>query len=267
MSNLNNFRDIVSYINSVDNEKQIKEFVMSRLEELEKNSENRTIDRNNDGRLIGTITEGYINSESPIVTSYMVDPFYMNDITLYIKFMKFIKGKNLNNPLQFFHALQDFTIEAFGFKGNQNNRINVYLQKEKGKQVSIRDFYKNDSALCSERSAVVQNLAEFCGIKSYIVFGQLSSEGNVEEHAYNIFKMKDGTLILFDVTNPVTLTSGYVPAYSIIGKEDINNIENISFDFDKLSEIYGKPIHPDEVLDRNYITCNYYLKEENPKLK
>ncbi len=267
MANLNNFRDIVNYINSVDSEEQIKEFVMSRLEELENNSENKTIDRNNDGRLIGTITEGYINSESPIVTSYMVDPFYMNDATLYIEFMKFIKGKKLNNPLQFFHVLQDFTIEVFGFKGNQNNRINVYLQKEKGKQVSIADFYKNDSALCSERSATVQNLAEFCGIKSYLVFGELSSEASVEEHAYNIFKMKDGTLILFDVTNPVTLTSGYVPAYSIIGKEDINNIESVAFDFDKLSEIYGKPIHPDEVLDRNYIICNYYLKEDNPKLK
>ena len=267
MANLNNFRDIVNYINSVDSEEQIKEFVMSRLEELENNSENKTIDRNNDGRLIGTITEGYINSESPIVTSYMVDPFYMNDATLYIEFMKFIKGKKLNNPLQFFHVLQDFTIEVFGFKGNQNNRINVYLQKEKGKQVSIADFYKNDSALCSERSATVQNLAEFCGIKSYLVFGELSSEASVEEHAYNIFKMKDGTLILFDVTNPVTLTSGYVPAYSIIGKEDINNIESITFDFAKLSEIYGKPIHPEEVLDRNYITCNYYLKEDNPKLK
>ena len=95
----------------------------------------------------------------------------------------------------------------------------------------------------------------------------MSSEASVEEHAYNIFKMKDGTLILFDVTNPVTLTSGYVPAYSIIGKEDINNIESVAFDFDKLSEIYGKPIHSDEILDRNYITCNYYLKEDNPKLK
>ena len=59
----------------------------------------------------------------------MVDPFYMNDATLYIEFIKFIKGKNLNNPLQFFHELQDFTIDAFGFKGNQSIRENVYLQE------------------------------------------------------------------------------------------------------------------------------------------
>ena len=94
---LNNFRDIVSYINTLDNEEQIKEFVIDRLTNLEKNSEKKTIDNNNNGQLIGTITEGYINSNSAIITSYMVDPFYMNDSNLYIEFIKFIKGKNLKS--------------------------------------------------------------------------------------------------------------------------------------------------------------------------
>lgn len=265
--NLNSFRDIIAYVNSLENEEQIKEFVMSRLEELENNSEKRTIDKNNNGRLIGTISEGYINSDSPIVTSYMVDPFYMNDATLYIEFIKSIKGKNLNNPLQFFHELQDFMTKAFGFKGNQDIRVNVYLQDREDSQISIADFYKNNSALCSERSAVVQNLAEFCGIKSYLIFGKLSSKGKEEEHAFNIFRMKDGTLVLYDSTNPVTLNRGYIPAYSIIGKEDISNIESIPFDFEGLSKINKQPIHPDEPLDRNYTTCNFYLKNENTKSK
>ncbi len=264
---LKSFRDIISYINSLTNEEQIKEFVISRLEELENNSEKRTIDKQNNGRLIGTISEGYINSDSAIVTSYLVDPFYMNDATLYIEFIKAIKGKNLNNPLQFFHELQDFTIDAFGFKGNQSIRERVYLQKRDNEPISIADFYKNNSALCSERSAAVQNLAEFCGIKSYLVFGKLCSEGKEEDHAYNIFKMKDGTLILYDATNPVYLINGYVPAYSILGKVDISDIESISFDFDNLSKIYQQPIHPNETLDRNYITCNYWLKKDNNQLK
>ena len=267
-TNFNTFRDIINHINTLETEEQIKEYVMSRLEFLEKNSEKRTIDRNNEGQLIGTITEGYINSDSPIITSYMVKPFYMNDATLYIEFIKFIKGKNLNNPLQFFHELQNFTIEAFGFKGNQLVRENIYLQERNKEPISIADFYKNNSALCSERSAAVQNLAEFCGIKSYLIFGELSSEGKKEVHAYNIFKMKDGTLILYDSTNPVTLSSNsYVPAYSIIGKQDISNIESISFDFESLSNIYKQSIHPEEVLDRNYITCNFYLNNRTQQLK
>lgn len=141
------------------------------------------------------------------------------------------------------------------------------MQERNDTLISIADFYKNNSALCSERSAVVQNLAVFCGIKSYLVFGKLSCGGKEEEHAFNIFQMKDGTLILYDATNPVTLSNGYVPAYSIIGKEDISNIECVSFDLEWLSDIYHQPIHPDEPLDRNYITCNFYLKNENAKLK
>lgn len=264
---LNSFRDIIAHVNSLENEEQIKEFVMTRLEELENNSKKRTIDNNNNGRLIGTISEGYINSDSPIVTSYMVDPFYMNDATLYIEFIKFIKGKNLNNPLQFFHELQDFMTEAFGFKGSQDIREKVYLQKREDPQISIADFYKNNSALCSERSAAVQNLAEFCGIKSYLILGKLRSEGKEASHAFNIFQMKDGTLVLYDSTNPVALNGGYVPAYSIIGKENISNIETIPFDFEGLSNIYKQPIHPDEPLDRNYTTCNFYLKNESTKSK
>ena len=151
--------------------------------------------------------------------------------------------------------MQDFTIKAFGFKGNQLNRENVYLQERNEEPISIGDFYKNNSALCSERSAAVHNLAEFCGIKSYLIFDELNAEGKKEVHAYNIFKMKNGTLILYDSTNPVTLSSNVcVSVYSIIGKEEISNIESISFDFEGLSNIYKQSIHPEEPLDRNYIT-------------
>ncbi len=261
--NLNSFRSILTYINSLETEDQINEFVLSRLEELEKNSIKRTIEKNNNGRLIGTITEGYISSNSPIISSYIVDPFYMNDKTLYTNFIKSIRGKNFDNPLQLFHSLQNFTVDLFGFRGNQSIRESIYLNKKN--KISIADFYGNNSALCTERSATVQNLAEFCGIKSYLVFGKLSFDGKESEHAYNIFQMKDKTLILYDATNPVTLNSGYVPAYSIIGKEDISNIETLQFDFKYLSKVYNQPINEQEALDRTYITCNFYLKNNKSK--
>lgn len=262
-NSLNSFTEIINYVNALESEEQIKEFVMQRLEELEKSTETRTIDKNNNGYLIGTISEGYINSDSPIISSFLVDPFYMNDATLYIEFMKFIKGKDFTNPIQFIHELQQFTIKAFGFKGNQATREEVYLQERNDAQISIADFYQNNAALCSERSASVQNLAEFCGIKSYLIFGKLSSDGKETDHAFNIFQAKDGVLILYDATNPVNLENGYVPAFSIIGKEDISNIESISFNFEGLSNIYKQPIHPQEPLDRKYITCNFYLKKKN----
>ena len=83
--------------------------------------------------------------------------------------------------------------------------------------------------------------------------------------------MKDGTLVLYDPTNPVALgiddSVGYIPAYSIIGPMDIHSLESVAFDFENLSKIYKQPIHPDEKLYRNYITCNYYLKQQETQLK
>ena len=263
--NISSFKELIDTINKLTTDDEIVDFVRRRLEFLENSSQKRTIGRNNSGKLIGTINDGYINSDSPIITSYMVDPFYLNDMTLYVEFLKQIKGKNFPNLLSIFYELRDFTEVAFGFKGNQSIRETIYLQ-ERNNEISIADFYKNDSALCSERSAAVQNIAEFCCIDSFLVFGKMEIDGKIEEHAYNIFKAKDGTLILFDPTNPVTLAYGdkvgYAPAYSVIGKEDINDVEEINFDFEYISKIHNLPIHECEK-NRKYRTCNYELNNQN----
>ena len=85
-------------------------------------------------------------------------------------------------------------------------------------------------------------------------------------HAYNIFKAKDGILILFDPTNPVALDYGgkvgYAPAFSIIGKANISDVEEIVFDFEYISKIHNLPIHESEK-DRKYRTCNYELNNQN----
>lgn len=263
--NVTSFKELLSIINKLTTEDEIVEFVKKRLEILENGVSKRTIDKNNCGRLIGTINSGYINSESPIVTSYMVEPFYLNDMTLYIEFIKHIKEKEFTSILIIFYELRDFMEKTFGFKGNRINREYVYLH-ERDNDISIADFYKNDSALCSERSAAVQNLAEFCCISSYLVYGKMLVAENIEEHAYNIFKAKDGTLILFDPTNPVALDYGgkvgYAPAFSIIGKANICDVEEIVFDFEYISKIHNLPIHESEK-DRKYRTCNYELNNQN----
>lgn len=263
--NINNFKEFIDIINRLNTESEIADFVSKRLDILESKSPKETISNNNDGKLIGTITEGYINSDSPILTSFLVEPFYLNDMTLYIEFIKYIKGKDFPSFLNIFYELRDFTRNEFGLIGNQSIREIVYLQKRENK-ISIADFYKNDSALCSERSAAVQNIAEFCGIDSYLIFGKLEVNGTTSSHAYNIFKATDGILILFDSTNYVELDCngkvGYAPAFSIIGKEDINSVKEINFDFEYLSKIHNLPIYESEKA-RKYKTCNYELNNQN----
>ena len=158
-----------------------------------------------------------------------------------------------------------FTTNLFGFKGNQATREMIYLENEQNK-VSISNFYHKKAALCSERAAAIQNIVEFCCIDSYCIFGYLEAAGKEEQHAYNIFKTKDGTLILYDVTNPVALDKNgdisYIPAFTVIGKEEIDNMEEIELDLDFLSNLHHTPIHPEEKR-RKYLTCNYKLNHQD----
>lgn len=261
------FGKFMKIIKSLKNEEQITDFVKERINYLENDSIKRDISfdyKNN----AGTINEGYINSESPITTSLLVEPFYMNDITIYIEFIKHIKDKDITDYIHFLEALRDFTKFAFGFKGNQARRINVYTMDRKEELISIADFYQNYSALCSERSAAVQNIASLCGVNSYMIIGNLkTSTGNEEVHSFNVFKTGDGTLILFDPTNPVALDIngcvGYAPAFRIIGNSiPITELEKVELDFDDLSQIYKNPIHSDEQ-ERMYYFPLYSKKKNN----
>lgn len=263
------FSEFIERINSLKTDEEIKQFALHRINELEQTSTIQDISFINDGKIIGNNFHGYINADSPITTSLMVDPFYMNDLTLYIEFIKDMSNKTFNNPFQLFHAMQKFIESTFGFKGNQRIRESVYLQ-DRDQKISIKDFYKNDSALCSERSAAVQNLLSFCGIDSYLVFGKLLSGNETESHAYNILKMGNGTLILYDATNPVFLDLngqvGKVPAYSKIGNDDIEHLSEIEFDFESLEKIYNAELHSGEV-PRKYKTFVSELNKDNSDVR
>lgn len=262
------FKGFIEQINFLKGDEEIKQFALSRFNELEQASTVQDISIDDNG--IGNNFHGYINSDSPITSSFMVDPFYMNDLTLYIEFIKAMKDKNFANPLQLFHEVQSFIYAVFGFKGNQKIRESIYLQK-RSQKISIADFYKNDSALCSERSAAVQNILSFCGIDSYLIFGKLSIDKKDSQHAYNILNMGEGTLILYDVTNPVYLylkddELRGAPAYSIIGKENIEALSEIQFDFDNIAKTYNARIHPNEA-PRKYKTFVAELNKKNSDAK
>ncbi len=249
-----NLKDTLNEISNLKTEEEIIDFVKNRINILENNS--KIVDINNYENE-NKIYEGYINSNSQVNSSNLVKPFCINDLDLYINFIKVLKEKNITNVISLISLLQDYIIDTFGYKGDMNNRITTYLAYKEPGSVPINRFYQNNSALCSERSASVQNLASLVGLKSYLLFGKLSSENETETHAYNIFQMKNNTLVLFDVTNPVILENGaYVPAINDLGIIDINTLEQVEFDFNYLANLYNKPIHSNEP-NRTYYTSNH----------
>lgn len=250
-----NLRDSLKEINSLTTDEEIINFVKKRVSILESSTAPTTIN-NYDGT--NKIYNGYINSNSPVITSNLVNPFCLNDVDLYINFIKVIKSKNITGVMSFINELQKYIIDTFDYKGDFNKRVSVYLSNKDQKNISIKEFYHNNSALCSERSASVQNLASLVGLNSYFIIGKLTSEDESETHCYNIFKMKNDALVLFDVTNPVILENGsYVPAINDLGVIDINDVKQVDFDFDYLSNLYKIPVHSEEANRlRTYFTSD-----------
>ena len=257
---ISSFGEFINIIKSFQSEDELLDFVNKRYQFLEENNKKRTISMNNNGRMIGTINEGYITSDSSIISSYLVDPFCLDDVNLYTEFVKRIKEKDLSSFENVFYEMQTYTKDIFGLKGNQDIREKIYLKERKG-NVSIKDFYNNNSALCSERSATIQNLASFCGINSYLVFGKIIDNDGETKHAYNIFKAKDNTLVLYDATNPVFCTvndkHSVVPAYIVIGQEDIETLEEVEFDPNYVVSLYNNGVANENEALRQYRTCNY----------
>lgn len=131
----------------------------------------------------------------------------------------------------------------FGLRGNQDKREMVYSnyfmkvdngEILEGEDLSINSFYNNNSALCTERSAVVQNLLAFAGVNTNLVFGKLTVSGATEFHAYNIIETTTGVKILFDSTNPVLLKKDE-KNFNALGFNVLN--EAISLENDEVSSL------------------------------
>lgn len=191
-------------------------------------------------------------SESPIVSSLLVDPFYLNDKSIYFEFIKYIKNsEQIEHPLVLLHSLHFFSENMFGITGDQLKRESIYLDGNKEK-ISISDFYGQEAALCSERSTTIHNLMSFCGINAYLIIGKLKFENEEFLHSFNIFQtQKDKTLVLLDPTNPIKALKDKqlvrVPAIHILEKNlKIENLSHINFDLQKIAELYNVVLHSDE---------------------
>lgn len=101
------------------------------------------------------------------------------------------------------------------------------------------------------------------------MLGSLSVNNQKALHAYNIFSTQNSTLILYDVTNPVELNEKekYAPAVTIIGQEDIGNVETIKLDFDFIQEHWGQIDEEEIARERIYTTCNHTLNHTDSRNK
>ncbi len=117
--------------------------------------------------------------------------YYLDDESYVLDFFKFIKNLEIEEEYDIIVAVHDYLKKLFGKQINARERSDInklfyktdYLFHRPVKEHSIKDFYGNGSALCTEYAAIGENLLSVMGLEVLYMYDK--------EHAYNIFAYSD----------------------------------------------------------------------------
>lgn len=245
---IDDFLNISNDINSL-NDELLRNYIIKRLIELEKNSKIQNLGMTNDDKIV-SVYEGYISSKSPIKSSKSAEPFYLDNINIYYDFIKQYKNHiNEDDLLKMFQDLQNYFTDTFGLTGSQKKRNEVYCEHSielemritNNEQLSVSKLTDKGAAMCLERSAILQNILSILGLKSYFIYGTLEKisfdEITKELHSYNIVKITEDDYLIFDISNPLSLNHEnkkyYFPAINVINNGQFHDlIDNCNYVFD-----------------------------------
>lgn len=238
------YEEIISKIEKIiDNPEEIKSFITKRLMELKNNSSKVEI-----GGMSRQWHSGFIHPGSTIRRNYMVDPFHVDDDSVYEEMFSIIrefksyptwKEKTLKQmmPSIVNHTIGKYFGNYVTYSDTEQKNQNFYLSHDDPTlpDVSLRELKDKSMAVCAEKSALAQNLTSFLGLESFLVISD-SCKANPDDknglHAYNIWKSKNGYFI-FDPTNPhlslekdTNKLLNYFPSVYPISEESFNTIKN-----------------------------------------
>ncbi len=132
--------------------------------------------------------------------------YYMDDESYLYEFAKFVQGLDFNdNVILFIQAIDRFIHRYFDnpIMGINREEIHKLIEDVEGRKLGpvkehyLSDFKGKGAALCTEYSAVAQNIMTLFGLNTEMLMGT--------KHAYNILIDKDGTFNVVDFTNHVKI--------------------------------------------------------------
>jgi hypothetical protein len=149
--------------------------------------------------------------------------YYMDDSLVY-EFCLYAKNKKADNYLELLDLIWSFAEHYFdSFDPNFTERCEMLYPVLKNEgwffeptiEHNIKMFKGRNNALCSEYSAVAQNIMSVFGYQSMYFIGSVKCEYGTGPHAYNI-SIVEGHPLLLDYTIPVRTydMKGNVIAYS-----------------------------------------------------
>jgi hypothetical protein len=136
--------------------------------------------------------------------------YYVNNHEFIYEFLNFIKDKSIENDIELISYAYYFTRNYFKVFGNITRyNISALVLDSHGRYIkptkehSLHDFKNKGCGMCSEYTAVMENILSFLGYKISYIMGTCDDE----MHAYNIILL-DNEYYLLD-------SSYCIPCYDI----------------------------------------------------
>lgn len=216
---------------------QLDESIVRFTSEHDSATEKKTI-----GLAIHPVSEGYINSQSEIKRNFLFTGFKVDDPNIYKELVFNINEMRAQGWDKYTlremipTAIQYTLTKYFGMSpGDESGNRNFYIEKSDendDEQVHLSELKGKGLAVCAEHATAAQNLLQFCGMESTLVFAECQLGGEEKDntgHAYNIISSDHGKFI-YDPNNPKNILSGNslraVPTIFKLTSEQYNSLTN-----------------------------------------
>lgn len=250
-------RKEIQKIISLKSEDEIVEYVKKRINNLEKESVERTVGQNYTDSFRDYISlKTHYKAAAKFDDEDCPDLIY-DDIEPYIDLVKRLKKLDrCNNVILFtemFYEINNYLSFDYELKNMGGFLRYLVYNGNRGKRVSIKELKKEGCAYCSERAGLAHNMFKFLGLDSEVVCGARGEDF----HAYNLVYPKG-----YD-NYPIFI---YDPSFSL---DFINNDEKVNLGFFKVLNqdeynklVSGVPLKLDFTVGKEEELCrgNYYLE-------
>ena len=233
-------------------------------------------------KTISSAYKGFIPLDARIKYSNLgIETYGMQTTDFIYEFAYYIKENSVKTKGQLIYNIEGFINKYFGMPGkvsreqvfNEEAYKNTETDDEFFEALDnnkIGDLKGKGAALCTEKSAVAQQLLSLFGTESYYCIGCLKKDNNEEPHAFNVVKRKNDYAVL-DYSMPVGSFSkegkvqGYYPFVGLLTNEEfldfINNGNIKSFiDYEYFD---GKKIPTNS--QRSYVVGEYKIEKDDKK--
>lgn len=266
---------------------ELDSIIKSSLEEKNNSSNNISALGFTSSNVI-TIFNGFIPFNTRIkYSNFSMSDYSMKTTDFYFEFARLLRKNKIQNKGQFISLIEPFINNYFGINKTSKDLREQILNDRAFKTTTTDEEYFNklenneignlkgtNAAMCTEKSALAQNLLSLFDFESYYVMGCINNNGKDEAHCFNITKAKD-SYILLDYSVPVPLISdnkvvGYTPFQGKIDNDELEQVisngqikEFQNYQYIKEQDKYKKV--PTDTI-RSYIVGSFELKQTSPKI-